>query len=109
MKRRYTIAKEIFKEYNVPLSHVIMLFADLYPESFIKNLISMFDIKVKEIPYHELLVIGGKGNEANYQKRAVDPEKRVAMREFLTFFLKKRSEIMSKVEEINKATSIVQN
>ena len=26
VKRRYTIAKEIFTEYKVPLSHVIMLF-----------------------------------------------------------------------------------
>lgn len=57
MKRRYTIAKEIFKEYKVPLSHVIMLFAELFPESFIRNLIATFDVKVKEIPYHELLLL----------------------------------------------------
>ena len=55
VKRRYAIAKEIFKEYKVPLPHVILLFAELYPESFIKNMISMFSVKVKDIPYHELL------------------------------------------------------
>jgi hypothetical protein len=34
-----------------------MLFADLFPDSFIKQLISMFDVKVKEIPYHEVLML----------------------------------------------------
>lgn len=35
VKRRYVIAKEIFMEYNVPLSHVILLFAEVFPEGFI--------------------------------------------------------------------------
>ena len=55
MKRRFAIAKDIFKEYKVPLSHVIVLFAELYPESFIKTMITKFEVKVKDIPYHELL------------------------------------------------------
>lgn len=64
VKRRFGIAKEIFKEYKVPLSHVIMLFAELYPESFIKNMINKFDVKVKDIPYHELLILSeAKGTE----------------------------------------------
>lgn len=58
VKRRYGIAKDIFKEYKVPLSHVILLFADLFPESFIKKMINEFDVKVKEIPYQELLKLG---------------------------------------------------
>jgi hypothetical protein len=38
-------------EYKVPLSHVILLFADLFPEGFIKQMVANFDVKVKEIPY----------------------------------------------------------
>jgi hypothetical protein len=44
VKCRYALAKEIFKEYKVPLSHVIILFAKLYPEAFIKRMINMFDV-----------------------------------------------------------------
>ncbi len=88
VKRRYTIAKDIFREYRVPLSHVIMLFTELYPDSMIKKMIAMFEVKVKEIPYHELLVLSGRGNEeGEYVKRHIEEDKRTAMREFLTFFL----------------------
>lgn len=104
VKRRYTIAKDIFREYKVPLSHVIMLFAELYPDSFIKKMVNMFDVKVKEIPYHELLVLGGRGNEAQYVKKPVDSDKRAAMREFLTFFLQKRDEIIEKIKDLSQCT-----
>jgi hypothetical protein len=65
VKRRYAIAKEIFKEYKVPLSHVIMLFAaELYPEPFIKAMIHKFDVKVQDIPYHELLMLNKPSSSA---------------------------------------------
>ena len=54
VKRRYAISKDIFKEYKVPIQHVMLLFQEVYPQTFIKNLIQMFDIKVKEIPYLEV-------------------------------------------------------
>ena len=102
VKQRYQIAKDIFKEYKVPLSQVIMLFADLYPETYIKQLITMFDVKVKEIPYHEVLVLDWY-HDGKYQKRPLDTQRRLAMREFLTFFLKKREEILAKLEDLNKS------
>ena len=71
VKQRYQIAKDIFKDYKVPLSQVIMLFADLYPDSFIKQLISMFDVKVKEIPYHEVLMLD-RYHDGKYQKRPLE-------------------------------------
>ena len=55
VKCRYALAKDIFKEYKVPLSHVIILFAKLYPEAFIKRMINMFDVQIKDIPYHKLI------------------------------------------------------
>jgi hypothetical protein len=55
VKCRYGIAKEIFKEYKVPLSHVIILFARMYPESFIKKMINMFDVQINDIPYNKLI------------------------------------------------------
>ena len=105
MKRRYQIAKDIFREYKVPLSQVIMLFAELYPESFIKQMITKFEVVVKEIPYNELMVVGnaataGKGGK--YERIAVEGEKRLAMREFLTYFMKKREEIGRKIEEMKR-------
>jgi hypothetical protein len=106
VKRRFAIAKEIFKEYKVPLSHVIMLFAELYPEAYIKNMISKFDVKVKDIPYHELLILSSNTrHESSYTKKSFDNEKKAAMREFLTFFLKKREEILSKIEDLRALTS----
>ena len=101
VKQRYQIAKDIFKDYKVPLSQVIMLFADLYPEPFIKKLISLFDVKVKEIPYHEVLTLD-RDLDGKYQKRPLDPQRRLAMREFLTFFLKKRDEILVKLDDLNR-------
>jgi hypothetical protein len=94
VKRRFAIAKDIFKEYKVPLAHVILLFAELYPESFIRNMIQKFDVKVKDIPYNELLKLGSRQLETQYQKRALDSEKLAGLREFLTYFLKKKQEIV---------------
>ncbi len=37
------------------MSHVIILFAKLYPESFIKKLINMFDVQINDIPYNKLI------------------------------------------------------
>jgi hypothetical protein len=79
-----------------------MLFADLYPESLIKKLINKFDVKVNEIPYHEVLSLDSRSQHEKYQKRPLDTQRRLAMREFLTFFLKKRDEILVKLEDLNK-------
>ncbi len=54
VKRRYHIAKDIFKDYKVPLQQVILLFAELYPRVFIQRLIEMFEINLKDIPYFEI-------------------------------------------------------
>lgn len=54
VKRRYKIAKEIFKEYKVPLQMVILLFSEIYPTVFIQRLIEMFEINAKDIPYFDL-------------------------------------------------------
>lgn len=64
-------------------------------------MIAMFDVKVKEIPYQELLKLGERTTEMeNYQRRHVDQEKKTSMREFLTFFITKKQEIIQKIEDL---------
>lgn len=58
---------------------------------------TMFEVKVKDIHYHNLLKIDARGSP--YQRKLVEQEKKIAMREFLTFFLKKRTHIISKINE----------
>ena len=103
VKCRYNIAKDIFKEYKVPLSHVIILFAKLYPESFIKKLINMFDVQINDIPYNKLI---DKTADSKEDKERRDLEQRAAMREFLTFFLKKRQELIQKMDDMSQQLRI---
>lgn len=55
MKKRFIIAKEIFKEFRVPVQLVLLLFADIFPRVYISRLIEMFEINTKEIPYYEFV------------------------------------------------------
>eukprot|EP00347_Sterkiella_histriomuscorum_P020588 403337236 len=132
VKRRYYIAKDIFKEYKVPQQQVILLFSEIYPTIFIQKLIEMFDINVKEIPYFDLQKqkelsifdyhykgtqgsfasrLGQMANHQNfgisnqennmYLKNDIDSEKLTAMREFLHYFIKKRNELIKKIEKLS--------
>lgn len=39
VKKRYSIAKEIFTEYKVPLQMVLLLFSEVFPKRYIETMI----------------------------------------------------------------------
>lgn len=54
VKRDFYIAREIFKEFKVPLQMVILLFSELFPKVYIENMKDMFNLNPKEVPYFDL-------------------------------------------------------
>lgn len=83
----------------------------------------MFDINLKEIPYFDLQkqkemgIFEYKGsstlaalkapyiqvgaNDSQFMKGELDEDRLLAIKEFLTYFLKKRSEITKKIERLS--------
>jgi len=51
IKKRFELAEEIFQRFRVPVYNVILLFKNLYPEIYIRNMTTKFKVDLKQVPF----------------------------------------------------------
>ena len=74
----------------------------------VDNMVQMFEIKANKIPYFDSSKLESQRNTQyqNYQdvlylKNELDQDRLSAIKEFLTYFIKKRGEITKKIEQLS--------